>query len=78
MRIILFPKDGGDPRTLVDILGHSNSEITGLAFDPTGTRLYFSSQRGKFGEDDTGITYELSGDFTALDPQAELVELDIA
>lgn len=78
MRIILFPKDGSDPRTLVDIIGHYDSEITGLAFDPTGTRLYFSSQRGKFGEDETGVTYELSGDFTALDPQAELVSLDIA
>lgn len=35
------------------------SEITGLAFDPTGTRLYCSSQRYQ----GLGITYEISGPF---------------
>lgn len=35
------------------------SEITGPAFDPSGGRLYFSSQRG-FG---LGVTYEVSGPF---------------
>ena len=37
------------------------SEVTGPAFDPAGTRLYFSSQRG--GTDQRGMTYEVSGPF---------------
>jgi secreted PhoX family phosphatase len=36
------------------------SELTGVAFDPSGTRLYFSSQRGPDGR---GITYEVTGPF---------------
>jgi hypothetical protein len=38
------------------------SEITGLAFDPSGTRLYFSSQRGP-APGGAGITYEVTGPF---------------
>jgi secreted PhoX family phosphatase len=38
------------------------SEITGLAFDPSGTRLYFSSQRGP-APGGAGITYEFSCPF---------------
>lgn len=38
-------------------LGVSGSEITGPAFDPSGTRLYFSSQRNP------GRTYEVTGPF---------------
>jgi secreted PhoX family phosphatase len=38
---------------------HSGSEIAGPAFDPSGTRLYFSSQRG----DRRGITFEVRGPF---------------
>ena len=49
---------------IVKIVGHKKSEITGPAFDPSGTRLYFSSQRGKNGF--TGITYEVIGPFDAL------------
>ncbi|CAN5804098.1 hypothetical protein BH24ACT3_BH24ACT3_05480 [soil metagenome] len=37
----------------------STSEVTGLAFSPDGTRLYFSSQRGLA----LGITYEITGPF---------------
>jgi secreted PhoX family phosphatase len=37
------------------------SEITGPAFSPDGSRLYFSSQRG--GNPQTGITYEVTGPF---------------
>ena len=33
------------------LVGHSGSEITGPAFSPDGTRLYFSSQRGTDGRD---------------------------
>ena len=40
-------------------LGISGSELTGPAFDPSGTRLYFSSQRNP------GRTYEVTGPFRA-------------
>ncbi len=43
---------------------HSDSELTGVAFDPSGTRLYFSSMRG-FGQ---GVTYEVSGPFRGSGP----------
>ncbi|MFP3991217.1 alkaline phosphatase PhoX [Streptomyces sp. E11-3] len=45
------------------ITGQSNSEITGPAFSPDGTRLYFSSQRGTSGSSSGGITYEVTGPF---------------
>ncbi len=46
------------------------SEITGPAFSPDGTRLYFGSQRG--GNPQTGISYEITGPFRGLqqDPPA--------
>lgn len=45
--------------------GHAESEITGPAFSPDGTRLYFSSQRGTTGEraGTGGLTYEITGPF---------------
>lgn len=45
--------------------GQSRSEITGPAFSPDGSRLYFSSQRGTSGETagTGGITYEVTGPF---------------
>jgi secreted PhoX family phosphatase len=39
--------------------GTISSELTGVNFDPSGTRMYFSSQRG-FG---SGVTYEITGPF---------------
>jgi secreted PhoX family phosphatase len=42
--------------------GQDASEITGIAFDPSGTRLYFSSQRGP-GSGGAGITYVVTGPF---------------
>lgn len=50
---------------VLQVVGHPGSEITGPAFDPSGTRLYFSSQRG---ENTTpymspGYTYEVTGPF---------------
>ncbi|MDV5145545.1 DUF839 domain-containing protein [Streptomyces sp. SBC-4] len=47
------------------INGQSSSEITGPAFSPDGTRLYFSSQRGTTGSSSGGITYEVTGPFRA-------------
>ena len=51
---------GGTVSTFLGIEGQATSEITGLAFDPQGDRLYFSSQRGTSG---SGITYEVRGPF---------------
>lgn len=51
----------GEVRPLVQVVGHDGSEITGPAFDPSGTRLYFSSQRGPMG----GWTFEVEGPFHA-------------
>lgn len=48
---------------VIQILDHENSEITGPAFDASGTRLYFSSQRGEDGSSFSGVTYEVSGPF---------------
>ncbi|HBV22011.1 MAG TPA: hypothetical protein DEF07_09880, partial [Nitrosomonas sp.] len=38
-------------------------EITGPAFSPDGSRLYFSSQRGISGKPEDGITFEITGPF---------------
>jgi uncharacterized protein len=38
---------------------HEGSELTGAAFDPSGRRLYFSSQRAR----KTGAIYEVTGPF---------------
>jgi len=50
---------------VVRLDGQSESEITGPAFSPDGTRLYFSSQRGHSGDKagTDGITYEVTGPF---------------
>ncbi len=72
---VLVAEDGGDMQIvailpdgrllpLVQVTGHDNSEITGPAFDPSGTRLYFSSQRGA-GAGTGGVTYEITGPFHA-------------
>ncbi|HEX2232055.1 MAG TPA: alkaline phosphatase PhoX, partial [Thermoleophilaceae bacterium] len=47
--------------------GAISSELTGVNFDPSGTRMYFSSQRG-FG---MGVTYEITGPFRTqrVDPR---------
>jgi secreted PhoX family phosphatase len=43
--------------------GQSGSELCGVAFNPAGNRLYFSSQRGTSGSSSGGITYEVTGPF---------------
>jgi secreted PhoX family phosphatase len=43
----------------LEVTGQSDSELTGPAFSPDGSRLYFSSQRGNL----VGITYEVRGPF---------------
>jgi secreted PhoX family phosphatase len=71
---VLVAEDGGDMqvvailpngelKALVQVIGHDDSEITGLAFDPHGGRLYFNSQSGA---GSGGVTYELAGPFHVL------------
>ncbi|NBE52217.1 alkaline phosphatase PhoX [Streptomyces boluensis] len=60
---VITPDDVVAP--FVRINGQSSSEITGPAFSPDGSRLYFSSQRGTTGSSSGGITYEVSGPFRA-------------
>jgi secreted PhoX family phosphatase len=74
-RIVFVAEDGddmqlvalapnGNVEPVIQVVGHDNSEITGPAFDPTGTRLYFSSQRGASGVGQDGVTFEVQGLFT--------------
>jgi secreted PhoX family phosphatase len=44
---------------------HEHSELTGVTFDPSGGRMYFSSQRagGKAGMPGPGAIFEVSGPF---------------
>ena len=58
MQIVVILPDG-TLKVLVQIEGHADSEITGPAFDPSGTRLYFSSQRAPGG----AMTFEVTGPF---------------
>ncbi|KDN73983.1 translocation protein TolB [Streptomyces olindensis] len=60
---VITPDDVVAPFLRID--GQSASEITGPAFSPDGTRLYFSSQRGTSGSSSGGITYEVKGPFRA-------------
>lgn len=48
---------------MLQLVGHNSSEITGPAFSPDGSRLYFSSQRGKTGRIEDGVTFEITGPF---------------
>jgi len=47
----------GQVKPIVQVTGHSGTEITGPALSPNGRRLYFSSQRNP------GTTYEVEGPF---------------
>ncbi|MDQ1019645.1 alkaline phosphatase PhoX [Streptomyces afghaniensis] len=58
---VITPDDVVAPFLRID--GQSASEITGPAFSPDDTRLYFSSQRGTSGSSSGGITYEVKGPF---------------
>ena len=70
---LLVAEDNGDMqivivapgaiRPLLQIVGQDRSEITGPAFSPDGSRLYFSSQRGASGKSEDGVTYEITGPF---------------
>jgi secreted PhoX family phosphatase len=66
MQLVLVADDG---RTwpCLQLVGHDRSEITGPAFDPSGTRLYFSSQRGTYGR---GMTFQVTGPWAAFSRRA--------
>ncbi len=70
---VIVAEDGGDNQLvaltpdgqvvpLLQVVGQDDSELVGPAFDPSYTRLYFSSQTG-FVKDGPGITYEITGPF---------------
>jgi len=67
---LLVAEDGGDLQIvvissqgqvfpIVQLEGHNLSEITGPAFSPDQSRLYFSSQNGVTGHGGDGITFEI-------------------
>ena len=61
--LVLIGADGSRTQVL-HCVGHDDSELAGAAFDPSGTRMYLSSQRA--GEGGGGITYEVTGPFRQL------------
>jgi secreted PhoX family phosphatase len=65
-RIVAFTPDER-AGAILEVVGHVGSELTGPAFDPSGTRLYFSSQRGPDAAGRPwGVTFEVSGPFASL------------
>jgi secreted PhoX family phosphatase len=60
MEIVMITPTG-TVAPFVRIADQQGSELTGVAFNPAGNRMYFSSQRGG----PSGITYEVRGPFRA-------------
>ena len=74
--VIITTPEGGGQRTVTSFLrltGQTGTEVTGLCFDPSGTRLYMSSQRGI--DADRGITYEITGPFRSITPPPVVPEV---
>lgn len=68
MQIVVIDQ-AGDVAPLLQVVNQQESEITGPAFSPDGSRLYFSSQRGSrlFNNGrGLGITYEVTGPFSRI------------
>jgi len=64
LELVLFREGSGgtwSTSTFLQLVGHDSSEVAGPAFNPDGTRLYFSSQRGLDGK--RGMTFEVTGPF---------------
>ena len=62
MQIVVIASDGAI-YPFLELEGHDKSEIAGVAFSPDDSRLYFSSQRGRTGDDLDGLTFEIRGPF---------------
>lgn len=63
--VLLVAREGRwEASPLVRFVGHADSEVTGPAFSPDGSRLYVSSQRGRDGVH--GMTFEITGPFREL------------
>jgi uncharacterized protein len=71
---VIVAEDGGDMQVVAitaagavvpicQLVGHDASEITGPAFSPDSSRLYFSSQDGTTGNPSDGMTFEIAGPF---------------
>ncbi|MGQ0625022.1 MAG: alkaline phosphatase PhoX [Sporichthyaceae bacterium] len=67
MELVLISADNS-VSTFLKLTGHDESEIAGPAFSPDGTRLYFSSQRGRRAREDDGVTFEVRGPFRQTPP----------
>jgi secreted PhoX family phosphatase len=61
LQLVILSPDG-DVWPFLQVTGQPGSELAGAAFDPSGSRLYFSSQRGPTGAG-PGVTYEVRGPF---------------
>ena len=59
---LVVVEPGGATSVFLRVANQAGSELAGPAFDPSGTRLYFSSQRGPTGTG-SGVTYEITGPF---------------
>ncbi len=66
MELVLITPDR-EMAPLLRVVGQDASELAGPAFDPSGRRLYVSSQRG--GPDAFGVTYEIQGPFWQRTPR---------
>ena len=64
LELVVVPVEGG-ANPFLRVEGQSDTELTGVAFDPSGTRLYFSSQRHP------GQTYEITGPFRTSVPEPD-------
>jgi secreted PhoX family phosphatase len=66
LQLVLLADQSGQriAAPFLQLIGHAGSEITGPAFNPDGTRLYLSSQRGTDGgTNGPGMTFEIRGPF---------------
>jgi uncharacterized protein len=72
--LITAPEAGGTRTTtsFLRLTGQTGTEISGPCFDPSGTRLYVSSQRGI--DANRGITYEITGPFRGTGPVPVVAE----
>lgn len=64
MEICVISTDG-EVTPFLRVTGQGGSELCGVAFNPAGDRLYFSSQRGIADDLYDGRTYEVTGPFRA-------------